>query len=390
MRAKRPIVARRQGSKDQGRQTIELIIVTVFGQILVQWILKLGTSLVLALLVWAVVAGLSAWFLLPESTTTRRRHRRGALKRLSRICPVVLGGSLLIIVGVALRHPQGSIDGTVLGTDQAALSDVEVNALGGGTNNVGRAALTDDRGYFKVDGLRGGDNFIILFQVVGETILTAEFVISATETRYGPPECAFPSDESAMRYLDPIHFDRDSFRLDDRDLMQIHKVAYLLKHDPEYFGCRLLVHGHCSTPGSRRHNLALGESRARAVRDELISLGVPREQMLMVSYGKSKLAAVGENDRAHRLNQRVEFIVLPHSDKYDSFLASSGSRRDMRVHVSEETESRVFAAATPLASSHYRLAFPYRQGCSRQKASVCFTCRCTCPAINDIPYPLTL
>ena len=71
-------------------------------------------------------------------------------------------------------------------------------------------------------------------------------------------------------------------------------------------GRSIVIEGHCDDVGSSEYNLALGERRADAVRRYLFNLGVPREQMKIVSYGESKPALRGTGEAVWRLNRRAE------------------------------------------------------------------------------------
>ena len=51
---------------------------------------------------------------------------------------------------------------------------------------------------------------------------------------------------------------------------------------------KVTVEGHCDERGTVEYNLALGEQRARAVRDYLVSLGVAADRLRTVSYGKER------------------------------------------------------------------------------------------------------
>jgi peptidoglycan-associated lipoprotein len=50
----------------------------------------------------------------------------------------------------------------------------------------------------------------------------------------------------------------------------------------------VLVEGHADERGTREYNLALGERRANAVRDYLMSLGVKSGDVSVISYGKER------------------------------------------------------------------------------------------------------
>ena len=64
------------------------------------------------------------------------------------------------------------------------------------------------------------------------------------------------------------------------------------------------VEGHADERGTREYNLALGEKRAQAVKNYLISMGVSSENVSTISYGKERPAVVGSNDGAWSQNRR--------------------------------------------------------------------------------------
>lgn len=74
----------------------------------------------------------------------------------------------------------------------------------------------------------------------------------------------------------------------------------------------LLIEGHCDERGTEEYNRALGESRALALRQYLITAGVPASRVHTKSFGKDKPVAPGHDESAWSKNRRGEFIlVLP-------------------------------------------------------------------------------
>jgi peptidoglycan-associated lipoprotein len=69
------------------------------------------------------------------------------------------------------------------------------------------------------------------------------------------------------------------------------------------------VDGHCDERGTEEYNRALGERRALALREELISLGVDPNRIDTVSYGKDRPAETGHDEAAWRKNRRGEFLL---------------------------------------------------------------------------------
>ena len=100
-----------------------------------------------------------------------------------------------------------------------------------------------------------------------------------------------------------ILFDYDSSALSDYAQRTLDRQAAFLKARPQ---TRVLIGGHADERGTREYNLALGERRASAARDYLVSKGISSERIRIISYGKERPAKVGSNEAAWRLNRRAE------------------------------------------------------------------------------------
>lgn len=68
------------------------------------------------------------------------------------------------------------------------------------------------------------------------------------------------------------------------------------------------LEGHTDERGSREYNIALGERRASAVRQAMVAMGVPPQQIRTVSYGEERPAAPGQSEQSYALNRRVEIV----------------------------------------------------------------------------------
>ena len=78
-------------------------------------------------------------------------------------------------------------------------------------------------------------------------------------------------------------YDKADIRADARDALS--QTAQFLRSYPQF---KVVVEGHCDERGSTEYNLALGDRRAQAAKDFLVSLGVPADRMQTVSYGKER------------------------------------------------------------------------------------------------------
>jgi peptidoglycan-associated lipoprotein len=129
-----------------------------------------------------------------------------------------------------------------------------------------------------------------------------------------PPE-PVPEDTVGSRSLDDLN--RDSplkpvfFELDSADLAPgaqstLQANAGVLK---KYVTWQITIEGHCDERGSAEYNLALGERRAAAARDYLVSLGIAANRVRTVSYGKEFPFDPAHEERAWIKNRRAHFVI---------------------------------------------------------------------------------
>ncbi len=118
---------------------------------------------------------------------------------------------------------------------------------------------------------------------------------------------AMSADEiDRMGLLAEIHFDYDKSDLREGDRSILNKNAEVLK---KFDFIRVTVEGHCDERGSVEYNLALGERRAKAAYDYLISLGVAADRLKTVSYGKEVPLCSESNEGCWSRNRRDKFTV---------------------------------------------------------------------------------
>ncbi|MFV0626748.1 MAG: peptidoglycan-associated lipoprotein Pal [Alphaproteobacteria bacterium] len=77
----------------------------------------------------------------------------------------------------------------------------------------------------------------------------------------------------------------------------------------EHSNVNVVVEGHTDDRGTREYNLALGERRANAVKQYLVSQGIAADRISTISYGKERPAVVGDNDAAWAQNRRAVTVV---------------------------------------------------------------------------------
>jgi len=98
-------------------------------------------------------------------------------------------------------------------------------------------------------------------------------------------------------------FNKADIRPDAREALT--KTADFLRNYPQI---RATVEGHCDERGSTEYNLALGERRAGAVKQYLVSLGISADRISTASFGKEKPFCNEHNETCWQQNRRGHFV----------------------------------------------------------------------------------
>lgn len=106
---------------------------------------------------------------------------------------------------------------------------------------------------------------------------------------------------------DRVFFGTDQYDLDGEDRATLDRqAAWLARYQNVHF----TVEGHCDERGTREYNLALGERRANAAKNYLVSAGVAASRITVVSYGKERPAVPGDDESAWAQNRRAVTVLL--------------------------------------------------------------------------------
>ena len=106
--------------------------------------------------------------------------------------------------------------------------------------------------------------------------------------------------------LKPLFYALDQAEVDAAGQQVLQANADVLK---KYSSWQLTVEGHCDERGTAEYNLALGERRAVAARNYLVSLGIAADRIKTVSYGKEFPFDAAHTDEAWAKNRRAHFVV---------------------------------------------------------------------------------
>jgi peptidoglycan-associated lipoprotein len=104
----------------------------------------------------------------------------------------------------------------------------------------------------------------------------------------------------------PLFFGLDQAEVSAEGQQVLQANAEIMK---KYASWVITIEGHADERGTAEYNLALGERRALAARDYLISLGIAADRLRTVSYGKEFPFDPARTEEAYALNRRAHFVV---------------------------------------------------------------------------------
>jgi peptidoglycan-associated lipoprotein len=136
----------------------------------------------------------------------------------------------------------------------------------------------------------------------GSTSATATVTVNAPPPPPPPPPAREPDFFQEVRdaYFD---YDKADIRPDARAALST--TADFLK---KYPSIKVTIEGHCDERGSTEYNLGLGDRRAKAVQQYIVSLGVSADRINIVSFGKEKPFCTEHNEACWQQNRRGHFV----------------------------------------------------------------------------------
>lgn len=118
-------------------------------------------------------------------------------------------------------------------------------------------------------------------------------------------------DPASPQYFSQTIGDRVLFQIDQSTLTAqgmatLDGQAQWLLTNNDYLA---VIEGHADEQGTREYNVALGARRANAVREYLVSRGVPGARLRTVSYGKERPIAICSDESCYAQNRRAVTII---------------------------------------------------------------------------------
>lgn len=105
---------------------------------------------------------------------------------------------------------------------------------------------------------------------------------------------------------DRVFFETDSSVVTGEGQATLSNQAEWLKANGSV---NVLIEGHADERGTREYNLALGERRATAAKNYLVSIGIPSSRISTTSFGKERPAVTGNDESAWSQNRRAVTVI---------------------------------------------------------------------------------
>jgi peptidoglycan-associated lipoprotein len=140
----------------------------------------------------------------------------------------------------------------------------------------------------------------------GNADATARVTVN-TASAAPPPMTESNVDDSVFHQnVKDVFYDYDSYDVNSEQQLVVQQDANFLNQHPNL---KVVVGGYCDERGSTEYNLALGENRANAAKQALVTAGVSPERLRTVSYGKEKQFCTDHSESCWQQNRRAQFSV---------------------------------------------------------------------------------
>jgi len=136
---------------------------------------------------------------------------------------------------------------------------------------------------------------------------SARNTVADTNQRSRMPDAATrASIQELLNRIQDAYFDYDKHTLRPDAEVALKRDAQTLSDIiRQYPDFKLTVEGHCDARGSEEYNLALGDARAKQAKEYLATLGLPANQLQLISYGKDRPVCNDQDEACWQKNRRA-------------------------------------------------------------------------------------
>ncbi|HUB50567.1 MAG TPA: peptidoglycan-associated lipoprotein Pal [Terracidiphilus sp.] len=139
----------------------------------------------------------------------------------------------------------------------------------------------------------------------GTTEASADVTVNSAPA-VSVPTSSMSEEEMFKSNVQDIFYDYDTYDIRSDAQATLAKDADFLNRNPNI---KIVIGGYCDERGSDEYNLALGQNRADAAKNALVTAGVAASRIRVVSYGKEKPFCTESNEQCWQLNRRAGFTM---------------------------------------------------------------------------------
>ena len=194
--------------------------------------------------------------------------------------------------------------------DPTSIAKGEASSLKWSTTNATQVTIAPEVGPVAAEGatkVSPADSvtYTLTASGPGGSVDATVRVTVASAATVEPTDSDRKLDELFLKEVRDAYFDLDKadIRADAREALG--KTGEFLRNYPQL---KVTVEGHCDERGSTEYNLGLGDRRASAVKQYLVSLGISADRISTVSYGKEKPFCMEASEDCYQKNRRGHFV----------------------------------------------------------------------------------
>src|SRR5262249_19108990 len=209
----------------------------------------------------------------------------------------------------AVQHPA-----ITLGADRATMEGGGATTLTWEARNAASVTIALDLGRVPVTGNRSVTPASSVTYTATATgpggtasdIARVTVNVPAAPPTDNPPTRPNVTSSSLSDNVKDVFFDYDRAEIRGDMIATLQADATWLKSNPNV---RFIVEGHCDERGSEEYNLGLGDRRANAVKEFLISQGVAANRINIISYGEERPFCRDQSETCYEMNRRAHFAA---------------------------------------------------------------------------------
>ena len=206
--------------------------------------------------------------------------------------------------------PPAAAPTVTLSADPSSIKAGESSTLSWTSTNATSVTIAPEVGTVTAEGSTkvspaGSATYTITATGPGGTANATARVTVAAPPPPPPPDRTPSLDELFLKEVQDAYFDfnKADIRADARDALG--KTANFLRSYPQI---KVTIEGHCDERGSTEYNLGLGDRRASAAKQYLVSLGISADRISTVSFGKEKPTCSESTEACWQKNRRGHFV----------------------------------------------------------------------------------